>query len=97
VSHRWLILLRVCGDETDGRRDSNSGTATCGIAWRLVDDHGRLPNGEETRKLTEEALRRFHQRWSYNATRVTLARVPWFPADGEHPTWREPLGKGDDR
>lgn len=60
----------------------------------MTDHNGHLPSDEERYRLRAEAMLRIYQQWGFNPTRATLAWVPWFPADGDHPSWKAPLGEG---
>lgn len=90
-AHRYLILLRAVSDETVlGRRDDLEGTIARGLSWRMVDSGGILPNDDEKLRLLTDASGMFHDRFGENPTRRSLTCVPWFPTDGNHPSWREP-------
>lgn len=93
AAHRWLILIRACRDSVP-----NSGTATVGLAWRVCDAHGVLPNNNEEVRLKADASAKFYDNFGFNPTRVTVTQVPYFPADGDLVSWSdfELAGPGGD-
>jgi hypothetical protein len=84
ATYRWLILIRACRDNIP-----NSGTAELGLAWRVSDRYGILPNRDEEDTLKAQASAQFHARFGVNPSRVVVTQVPYFPADGDLVSWRD--------
>lgn len=76
--YRWIVIVRCAG--YDSYPDDV-------LEERYTDAAGVIPNRQEEDRLKALINRRYFQRFQHNPERTVVVFLPWFPSDGELPSW----------